>query len=102
MNEVILNENNELALQVVERIAQAEKIIQEMKKVQDDYREQLAKIMGDRSIKDIENEMFKVTYFPETEKPSLDSVKLKENYEEVYLSCLKKTKTKAFVKITLK
>lgn len=102
MNEVILNEQNELSISVIKRIAEAEEIIRQMKKVQDDYREQLATLMGDRGIHDIENDLFKIVYFPETEKPTLDTKKLKEEHEEVYLECLKKQSSKAFVKITLK
>lgn len=102
MNEIVLNDNNELSLQIIERIEQAEKILKEVKKVQDEYKSKLVEIMAERGIKDIENDLFKIIYYPENEKPALDTDKLKTEHEEVYLQCLKKQSTKAFVKITLK
>lgn len=101
MNEIILTDN-QLALSVVEQIAKVEQSIKELSMMQDDYKAQLSQIMSDHKIKDIDNEYFKITFYPESESPRLDTSKLKEEHEEVYLSCLTKSKKKAFVKITLK
>lgn len=102
MNDITLNEQNQIAQKIIEEIVLVEKSIKELELRQKEFKEQLVKVMGDNMIKDIDNEYFKITYFQENEKPSLDSKKLKEEFEGVYLQCLKKSTTKAFVKITLK
>lgn len=91
-----------LDVEIVEQIQQAETAIKELKKLQDGYKAKLLELMEEHQIKDIENDQFKVMYFPQSEKPSLDTDKLKTEHEEVYLECLKKSTTKSFIKITLK
>jgi len=101
MNEIITSKN-ELTLNIVELIQQTELTMKLIKQQQTQYKTQLAEIMKERGIKSFENDMFKITYFPESEKASLDTTKLKEEYEEVYIKCQKLSKTKHFVKVALK
>lgn len=102
MNEIVLNEQNQLAQQIIDEIVEVEQTIKDAKERQDELKAQLTQVMGEHMIKSIDNDSFKIIYFPESEKASLDSTKLKNEFEEIYLQCLKKSTTKAFVKITLK
>ncbi len=101
MNEIITSKN-ELTSQIIEQIKQTELAMKLIKSQQDEYKAKLAEIMGERGIQSFENDTFKITYFPESEKASLDTTKLKEEYEEVYIKCQKLSQTKHFVKVVLK
>lgn len=101
MNDIIIK-NNEIALSVAEKIAEVETAIQQLKTQQEGYKQRLTELMVEHQVKSIENDLVKITLVPETDKTTLDSDKLKTEFEEVYLQCLKKTSSKAYVKIKTK
>ena len=79
-----------------------ELMLKKMEAYRDKYRKELADAMVKADISRIDNDYFFVTLIPEETKVSLDTKKVKENYEEVFLECQKKTTTKAYVKIATK
>jgi regulator of replication initiation timing len=101
MNDITLK-NNEIALSVAEKIADVEIAIQALKAQQEAYKQRLTELMVEHQVKSIENDFVKITLVPETDKITLDSDKLKTEHEEVYLQCLRKTSSKAYVKIKAK
>lgn len=91
-----------VAEEVAKKIADTEVALKQLKADQDFYKERLTALMQENGVTKIVNDKFKVTFFPEDNGGSkLDTAKLKAEHEEVYLECLKKSTTKAFVKIEL-
>lgn len=88
--------------ELVSLIEATEVSIKALEKNQEAYRSALTEAMGKLNISKIENDVFSVAYFPENVKMGLDSAKLKAEFEEVYIQCMKQSTTKAFVKIKLK
>lgn len=101
--ELFLDKDFEIELQNVESLlVQKEleyKVAQESSKK---MREQLLDIMKKQGIKSWENEKLKVTYVEEVDKMLVNSKRLKEIYPLVYKDCLKVSKQKASVRITIR
>ena len=65
-------------------------------------REQLLVAMEETNVKKLENDILTITYVEPTTRVGVDTDKLKTEFEEIYLQCLKETPVKASVRIKLK
>lgn len=101
--ELVLNDDLKLAVESAENTLLA--IEQEYKQAKaraEETRQMLANAMQEQGIMSWENEKFKVTYVPSTDRVSVDSVKLKRNFPVVYAECVKKSVVKPYVRVTAK
>ena len=55
-----------------------------------------------KNLESFENEEIKISYAKETVRKGVDAKKLQEEYPQVYSECLKETKVKEHLKITIK
>lgn len=94
--------NGQLTESIIQAIAQNEKIIADAKIQQEEYKDALTKLMAENGVTKIENDYFKVSFFPDNEQSKLDSAKVKAEHPEVYIECMKISKTKQFIKIEVK
>jgi predicted phage-related endonuclease len=60
---------------------------------------ELLEEMKSKDIKKIETDDVIISYIDETERETLDSKKLREEYPDIYDECIKFTKVKASVRI---
>lgn len=97
-----LNNNNELAEIISQKISNIEFSLKTLKKLQEEYKNTLTDLMIEHDVQKIENSYFKISLSQGEERPTLDTEKLKNEYGDVYIECLKKTKVKPFIKITMK
>ena len=80
-------------------------IEQQAKAAQDErdrLRGELLKLFEAQGIKSWDNGKVLVTYIPPTDRLSVDSKKLKENYPTVYSECQKLTKVKSQIRVTIR
>jgi len=94
--------NGAIPLSIQKQIALNEQVLKNAKEKQESYKEQLTRLMEENGVTSIENDDFKVTYFPENETTRFDSAKVKAEYPEVYIECMKKSKVKSFIKLETK
>lgn len=98
----VLSRNSNIFMQI-KKIEEQEKKIQETQKLLKEKLTQAMQVIYDKTDeKTFENELLKITFVPEYEKVIVDNKKLQEEFEEVYLQCLKKSKVKSSVRITTK
>lgn len=67
-----------------------------------EMREQLMAVMEEKNIKKFDNDFLTITYVAPTTRVGVDTTKLKEEFEEIYLQCLKETPVKASIRIKVK
>jgi predicted phage-related endonuclease len=67
-----------------------------------EMKEQLLVAMENSNVKKFENDILTITYVAPTTRVGVDTDKLKAEYEEVYLQCIKETPVKASIRIKLK
>ena len=101
MNEVMMS-NGLMVEKAKHRIAQILEIMEQLESEKKTLQAQLLDGMELYGIKKIENDQFTVTYIEPTTRVSVDQKKLKEQFEEVYLECVKESSVKASVRIKLK
>lgn len=80
-------------------------IEQQAKAAQDErdrLRGELLKLFEAQGIKSWDNGKVLVTYIPPTDRLSVDSKKLKDNYPTVYSECQKLTKVKSQIRVTIR
>jgi uncharacterized protein (UPF0335 family) len=68
----------------------------------DRYTQKIKESMEMHGIKSIDNEYMTITYIEPTTRVSVDQKKLKQEYEEVYLECVKETPVKSSIRIKRK
>lgn len=76
--------------------------IKGLQSVVDDFNETLIKTMEEKGVKKFDNDQLSITYVAPFEKETIDSAKLKKEQPELVKQYLKKSITKASVRITLK
>lgn len=67
-----------------------------------EMREQLLIAMEENNVKKFENDLLMITYVAPTTRIGIDNDKLKNEFEDVYLQCLKETPVKSSVRIKIK
>lgn len=108
MNELLqIYSNNELQIVEVEKqislaVADLQNKQQELVSKNEELKEQIKKAMEEQGTKKFENDYISITYVAPTTRNTVDSTKLKEEFEEVYNQCLKISDVKASVRIKVK
>ena len=84
---------------------QLKKYLEEIKKAEENikvFKDALLEEMGSRGVKSFDNGEVVISYVEETERKTIDSKKLKEEYPEVAEKCEKVSKVKPSIRIKLK
>ena len=99
--ETIKQENKEI-FDKIDQVENAKKLLQERQiLIQDEILKEYDS--NKLNAEDIyEDNIVKIKYSPSYDKTLVDSKKLQEQYEEVYLDCLKKSTVKSSIKVTIK
>lgn len=92
-NRYLEAERNFIALEERAKEAQAKR---------DELRAELLTLFEQQGIKSWDNGKVLVTYIPPTDRLSVDSKKLKDNYPTVYSECQKLTKVKSQIRVTIR
>ena len=104
MNELVKLENGEYGLvkDAVDTITTIENEIKKLKELQDNYKEQLLKVMEENDILKIEIPELTITRKAPTTRETLDSKALKEDMPEIYDEYVKISDVKGSITIKLK
>lgn len=108
MNELLDEfQSNELRIQEYEaKISLAISGMKEqqeiLQKQNEELKEKIKLAMEQNNIKKYENDMLSITYISPSKRKSVDATKLKEEYEDIYLECLKEINVKSSIRIKLK
>lgn len=104
MNELIRLDNGEYGLvkDVVETIISVENEIKILKEMQDNYKEQLLKVMEDNDVLKIEIPELTITRKVPTTRESLDSKALKKELPDIYDTYCKISDVKGSLTIKVK
>lgn len=101
--ELVKVENGQLqvAQEIISEIVEFEKTKKEFEKKQNEFKELLIKAMEENNIKQFKSESdgLTITYVAPTTRIGVDNKKLQEEYEDIYLQCLKETPIKASIRI---
>ena len=87
---------------ITENLKALEAQVKALKEQQEAYKDIIMNAMETQGIKSYENDILKITYVYPVEKLSVDSAKVKKEYPQVYAECLKKSVSKASLRITIK
>lgn len=96
--EIILRKNTEIFNAIKDLDKKAETIAEEKAIMRGALLEEMEK----RGVKKFDNDFLTITYIAPTVRVGVDSDKLKEKYEAIYLDCLKETPVKASLRIKIK
>lgn len=104
MNELVKLENGKYGLvkDAVDTITTIENEIKKLKEMQDNYKEQLLKVMEENDILKIEIPELTITRKAPTTRETLDSKALKEDMPEIYDEYVKISDVKGSITIKLK
>ena len=108
MEELLIKySNNELEIGKIEEqisivIADLQNKQKELINKNEELKEQIKLSMEENEVKKYENDFISITYVAPTTKNTVDSKKLKEEYEEIYNKCLKSSNVKSSVRIKIK
>lgn len=104
MNELVKLENGKYGLvkDAVDTITTVENEIKKLKEMQDNYKEQLLKVMEENDILKIEIPELTITRKAPTTRETLDSKALKEDMPEIYDEYVKISDVKGSITIKLK
>ena len=104
MNELVKLENGKYGLvkDAVDTITTIENEIKKLKEMQDNYKEQLLKVMEENDILKIEIPELTITRKAPTTRETLDSKSLKADMPEIYDEYVRLTDVKGSITIKLK
>ncbi len=104
MNELVKLENGKYGLvkDAVDTITTIENEIKKLKEMQDNYKEQLLKVMEENDILKIEIPELTITRKAPTTRETLDSKALKEDMPEIYDEYVKISDVKGSITIKVK
>lgn len=99
--------NNELEIEELEKqmtmaIAQLKNSQTALKEANEKIKQEIMTSMEQNEVKKYENNFIAITYVAPTTKNTVDTKKLKEEYNEVYNKCLKTSDVKASLRIKIK
>jgi len=90
------------ANQIFKQIKLIEEDIKAITIKKDEMKEVIKESMEKHDVKKFENDILTITYIAPFTRVDIDKDKLKEQYEVVYLDCLKETPVKSSVRIKVK
>ena len=104
MNNIIQRTGSDVTFseEVCERIISLEKQAKEIKKQQDDMKNEILDAMQKYGVLKFENEFLKITFIPEHDAEKFDSKTFKEENPDVYDMYAKISKVKPSIRITVK
>ena len=108
MDELLVNyQENELKIKEYEgkinlAIVKLKEEQEELQNKNEEIKEKIKQAMEEQDIKKYENDILAITYIAPTKRKTVDTTKLKEQYEEAYLDCLKETDVKSSIRIKVK
>lgn len=88
--------------EVCEKIINLEKQAKEIKKQQDNMKNEILDAMQKYGILKIDNEFLKIAFIPEHDTEKFDSKTFKEENPDIYDSYVKLSKVKPSIRITVK
>ena len=101
--ELVIDSEVEMGMSMItENLKALEAQVKALKEQQEAYKDIIMNAMEAQGIKSYENDILKITYVYPVEKLSVDSAKVKKEYPQVYAECLKKSVSKASLRITIK
>lgn len=95
----INNGKLEVAQEVINQIVEFEKVKTDFEEKQKEVKETILKAMEEYDIKQFKNDLITITYVAPTTRVSVDSKKLQEEHEDIYLECLKESQVKSSLRI---
>lgn len=100
----IVNKKNEILAksEVFEIVKALEEKANEIATKKEEMKTSLKEAMENNNVKKFENDIISVTYVAPTTRVGVDTDKLKTEYEEVYLDCLKETQVKSSIRLKIK
>lgn len=101
MSEIMIV-NNQLVEQVKTRLANIEHHIDLLETEKKRIMDSIKLGMEQYGIKKIDTDLFSISYIETTTRTTLDQKKLKEQFEEVYLECVKETVVGSSIRLKLK
>lgn len=104
MNNIIERTGSDVTFseEVCEKVISLEKQAKEIKKQQDDMKNEILDAMQKYGVLKIDNEFLKIAFIPEHDAEKFDSKKFKEENPDIYDSYVKMSKVKPSVRITIK
>lgn len=90
-----------LAPEMIDKIANTMKALEELKNLEKEMRELLLSKMLEDGVKSFKCEKFILTVKPESTRQSIDSKLLQKNYPDIYSECLKESKVSSSLTIKL-
>lgn len=92
------NIEKEISLAVADLITKQNEITSKNKEL----KEQIKNAMEENEVKKYENDFISITYVAPTTRNTVDSAKLKAQFEDVYNQCLKVSNVKSSIRIKIK
>ena len=104
MNSIIERTGSDVVFseEVCEKVISLEKQAKEIKKQQDDMKNEILDAMQKYGVLKIDNEFLKIALIPEHDAEKFDSKKFKEENPDIYDSYVKLSKVKPSIRITVK
>ncbi len=104
MNDLIKVENGTALLdeEVMLNIVDFENKIKEIKAAEDELKQRILEEMESKNIIKIDTDELMITYVAPTERETLDSKKLKAQYQEIYDEFVKMTPVKSSIRLKVK
>lgn len=99
---VVYNGTALLKEEVSSKIAEFEKTMKEMKKKEDELREQILREMEEKGIKCVDSKEITITYKYPSTRETFDSKKFKEEHQDLYDEFINISNIKSSISIKLK
>ena len=91
-----------LTTEATNKIAELERTIAELKKIQDDVKKAIIEEMEQKGVVKLDNDVVTITYIAPTDRETFDSKKFKEEQPDMYDEYVKISPVKASVRIKVK
>lgn len=91
-----------LTTEATNKIAELERTIAELKKIQDDVKKAIIEEMEQKGVVKLDNDVVTITYIAPTDRETFDSKKFKTDNPDLYDEYVKISPVKASVRIKVK
>ena len=91
-----------LTTEATNKIAELERTIAELKKMQDEVKKAIIDEMEQKGVVKLDNDVITITYIAPTDRETVDSKKFKEEQPDMYDEYVKISPVKASVRIKVK
>jgi predicted phage-related endonuclease len=93
---------DEKAVAIMKQIAELDRQKKALEAQDKEIRKQLTDVMGVYGVKNVDNDILKITYVAESTRTTIDSAKLKKDYPDIAEKYSKTSKVSASVRISVK